>query len=171
METKVTSPAIKGVIISLVLIIFSLVIQFMKLTQNKGIGGIGMLIFFGAIIWCCINYSNQMNANVTYGNVFTHAFKTTAAITAIMVVFTVISLKLLFPDSLNEAMRQAESEMEKGNMPEDQMETAMNFTRKFFVPLAIGGALLGYMIIGVIASLIGAAVAKKNPQTPFTPQG
>jgi hypothetical protein len=142
----------------------------MKLTQSKGLGSIGMLIFFAAIIWACINYANQLKGNLTYGNAFTHGFKTTAAVTAIMIVFTVVTVKFLFPESLDEALQQAESEMEKGNMSDDQIETGIAFTRKFFVPLAIGGVLLGYLVVGVIASLIGAAVAKKNPQSPFVQQ-
>jgi hypothetical protein len=39
---------------------------------------------------------------------------------------------------------------------------------KYFIPFAIGGALFMYLLIGVIASLIGAAIAKKNPEvSPF----
>jgi len=35
--------------------------------------------------------------------------------------------------------------------------------RKFFMPFAIGGMLIMSAILGAVASLIGAAVAKKNP--------
>jgi hypothetical protein len=50
------------------------------------------------------------------------------------------------------------------------METALGISEKFFLPFAIGGVLLSNVIIGAIASLIGAAVAKKNPQSPFQQQ-
>ena len=41
-------------------------------------------------------------------------------------------------------------------------------TKKFFLPFALGGAILGTGFLGAIASLIGAAVAKKNPIDPFS---
>ena len=171
MENKVTSPAIKGLIISLVLIVYSLIIQFGHLEGNKALNSFNMIFFFGSIIYCGVLYAKQMNHNVTYGAVFTDSFKTSAAVAAIMVVFTIISIKILFPESMDKALQMAQSEMEKGSASDEQIESAMKLTRKFFVPFAIGGALLAYIIVGVIASLIGAAAAKKNPQDPFVQQG
>lgn len=171
MENKISSPALKGVILSLVLIVFSLIIQMLDMSENKALSVLGVILFFGGIIWSCIYYSKQMNENVTFGNVFSDGFKTSAAVTAIMVVFMVISLKVLFPDSIEKALEQAEINMAKQNMSDEQMDTALSMTRKFFIPFAIGGALLMYLIMGVIASLIGAAVAKKNPTGPFDQQG
>jgi hypothetical protein len=97
MEKKVTSPAIKGIIISLVLIVFSLIIQVLNLSQNKAVGGLQFLLLLAGLIWSCTYYAKQMNANVTFGNVFSHGFKTAAAVTAIMVVYTILSVKLIFP--------------------------------------------------------------------------
>jgi hypothetical protein len=111
-----------------------------------------------------------MNANVTFGNVFSHGFKTAAAVTAIMVVYTILSVKLIFPEVIDLAMREARSNLESKNMSDDQIETALNFSKKFFIPLTAGGILLAFLITGVISSLIGAAVAKKNPEGPFVQQ-
>ena len=172
MEKKVTSPAVKGVIISLFLIVFALVIQFLNLSRNKGLSSIQFIILFAGIIWSAISFAKQMNGNVTFGNVFVHAFKTAAAVTAIMVVYTIISIKFISPEIINQAMEEARTQMEAKNMSDDQIDTAINFTKKFFVPLTAGGILLFFLLGGVIASLIGAAVAKKNPQEgPFVQQG
>jgi hypothetical protein len=170
MEKKVTSPAIKGIIISLVLIVFSLIIQVLNLSQNKAVGGLQFLLLLAGLIWSCTYYAKQMNANVTFGNVFSHGFKTAAAVTAIMVVYTILSVKLIFPEVIDLAMREARSNLESKNMSDDQIETALNFSKKFFIPLTAGGILLAFLITGVISSLIGAAVAKKNPEGPFVQQ-
>ena len=82
MDNKVTSPAVKGIIISLCLIVFSLILTFSGLEKNKGLGAIQFLILIGGIIWAAISFANQMNNNVTFGSVFVHGFKTAAAITA-----------------------------------------------------------------------------------------
>ena len=168
METKITSPAMKGIMISLVLIAFGLIIQFMNLKDNKALSSIGIVLFFAAIIGSCIYYAKQMDANVSFGNVFADGFKTSAAVTAIMIVFTIISLKFLFPEMIDKALEQAHENMVKQNkLSDDQIETAMTMTRKFFIPFAIGGALVIYLLLGAIASLIGAAAAKKNHRDPF----
>lgn len=172
MEKKVTSPAVKGVIISLLLIVFSLIIQFLDLTKNRGFSSIQFIILIGGLIWSAISFSKQMNANVTFGNLFTHAFKTAAAVTAIMVVYTIISIKFISPESIDIALQEARNGMEGKNMSDDQIDQALDFTRKFFVPLAAGGVLLSFLIMGVIGAIIGAAVSKKNSkQGPFLQQG
>ena len=172
MEKKVTSPALKGVIISLVLIVLSLIIQFLHLTQNKGFSFLQFIILMGGLIWSAISYSKQMDTNVSFGGVFTHAFKTAAAVTAIMVVYTIISIKLISPEIVDTALNQARTGMEAKNMSDDQIDTALAFTRKFFLPLTIGGIILSFLIMGVIGAVIGAAVSKKNPRPgPFVQQG
>jgi hypothetical protein len=52
-------------------------------------------------------------------------------------------------------------------MTDEIIEQALTMTRKFFIPFAVGGILIGTGIFGAIGSLIGAAVAKKNPVDPF----
>jgi NADH:ubiquinone oxidoreductase subunit 6 (subunit J) len=171
METKVTTPVIKGVIISLILIVFSLALYFMGQSTNQGLSSLQYLIIVGGIIWGCINYSNQLHHNVTFGNVFAHGFKITAVITVIMIVYTIIALKVLFPDMVNTILDKTRESMAQKNMSDEQTENAINLTKKFLVPFAIGGILIMFMIVGCISSLIGAAAAKKNPQGPFVQPG
>lgn len=167
MEKKVTTPAVKGIIISLILIVFALVIMFLNLSRNKGVASIQFLIFISGVIWSAISYAKQMEGNVTFGNVFAHGFKVTAAITAIMVVYTIISLKFISPEQLELGIQEARANMEAKNMSDEQIDNTINLTRKFAVPFAIAGVLIIFMFTGLIASLIGAAVAKKNPRDPF----
>lgn len=171
MEAKVTSHVVKGLILSLVLIVYGLILHFTGQSMNRSLNSIQYAIIVGGIIWGCITYANQLHNNVTFGNVFAHGFKMTAVVTVITIVYSILAFKVLFPEMLDQALAQASAELEKKNMSEDQMDTAMSITRKYFIPFAIGGILLGFMFIGAISSLIGAAVAKKKPQDPFAQQG
>jgi hypothetical protein len=123
----------------------------------------------GGAAWACFSYSKDMNGNVTFGNLFAHGFKTTAVFTIIMIIYTVLSLTVIFPEMkekmLELAMKQAEA---KGTMTEAQLEQARSMTEKFLMPFAIGGILVMYLAIGAIGSLLGATIAKKNPNPqPF----
>jgi hypothetical protein len=53
---------------------------------------------------------------------------------------------------------------------EEQMEQALEISRKFFWVAVVGGSMLSMVIMGAIGSLIGAAVTKKNPNSPFDQQ-
>lgn len=172
MEPKQLSAPIKGLIISLILIVVGLIIYFAGLTQNKGIQFSQYVVLGGGIIWACTSYAKGLNGNVTFGNTFAHGFKVTAAITAIIAVYTFVAFKFIMPDVIDLAIDEAQKGMtEKGAMTKEQIEQGIEMTRKFFIPFAIAGVIVMFLIFGVIFSLIGAAVAKKNPtQTPFQNQ-
>ena len=171
MEKTVTTPVVKGIILSLILIVFQVAVHFAGQTTNQGLGSIQYLILIGGLIWACISYARQMDHNVTFGNVFAHGFKTTAVVTVITIIYTVIAIKFLFPEMMDLMLEKTREELAKNNMSDEDSERAIEMTSKFMLPFAIGGILLVFMIVGAIASLIGAAVAKKNPQGPFNQAG
>ena len=164
MEQKLTPPWTKGLIISLILILLGLILHFAGQSQNKSLSWIQFVIIIISLIVVCRGYAKENNGNVTFGNVFSHGFKTTATIIVIMVIYTVIAFKFLFPEMVDTIMNQARTDMEKkGDLSEEQINQGVEMGRKFFMPFAIGGIILMFAIIGAVGSLIGAAVAKKNP--------
>jgi hypothetical protein len=59
---------------------------------------------------------------------------------------------------------------EKNQLSAEQIENGIAFAKKSFIIFLILGVIFLYLFFGAIASLIGAAVAKKNPQSPFENQ-
>ena len=87
-----------------------------------------------------------------------------------VIIFTVIFF-LIFPEIKEKAMVLAREKMEEqGNLSDDQIDTALNMTQKFFLPITIGSIMFVYLLVGLIASLIGAGITKKDPPTPFANQ-
>jgi hypothetical protein len=170
-EKKPLTTIQKGLIIALALIAASVIIQTiitdMEAQRKYSWVSFGLLI--AGIVWACMTYAKDKNHNVTFGNVFAHGFQTTAVATSFMVIYTILAVTVLFPEMREKAMEVASKQMEeRGQLSEIQIEQALAFTDKFFMPLAIGGALIGNLILGALGSLIGAGVAKKNPNfTPF----
>jgi hypothetical protein len=163
---KVTSNVTKGIIIALLLCVLSLISYFTKSQQSNWAKWLPLLILAGGIIYSCISYANENDGLVTFGNTFAHGFKVTAVVTILMILFNVLFI-LVFPDVKTQALEITRQEMEKQpNVTSEQIDTGMRFMDKGFYLLMFAGILLGTLITGVIASLIGAAVAKKNP-TPF----
>ena len=167
MDKKVTSWGTKGLIISLILIVYSLVSTFAGLNMENWNRWLGAFIFIAAIIWACISYGKQMDNRVTFGNVFNHGFKVALIVTIVSVVFTLIFI-YAFPEIKEKAMQAAREGMEKrGGLSEGQMDDALATSSRLFLLFAGIGVLIIDLICGVIAALIGAAVTKKTPPSPF----
>lgn len=162
MEKKVTTHLTKGLIIGLVMVAIGIIFQVLDIYESW-VQWVVMALYFGAIIWACISYSKDMDGNVTFGKVFGHGFKTAAVVTLIGIAAFIITY-LIMPEIKDKALEKARENMaENPKMTEEMIDKAVEWTGKFFLLFGIVGALFGYAFMGLIASLIGGAVAKKNP--------
>ncbi len=163
MEQTITTTTTKGMVIGLILVVLALATYFLDIKVNGPLQWVGYAIFIGGIIWSVMSYGKQMSYNSTFGNYFAHGFKVAALVTAIMIIYVIIFV-LLFPDFKEKAIVEARKSMQsKNNLNEEQINAGLEMTRKFFMVFLVGGTLLGYLFFGALASLIGAAVTKKEP--------
>jgi drug/metabolite transporter (DMT)-like permease len=170
MEKKVTSSVTTGLIISLGLIILAIISYISGLDQQTWYRWLSILLFMGGIIFACTNYGKQSDNKVKFGDVFAYGFKTSAVVTCIMIVFIIVFV-IVFPDIKEKAMEAARKQMEeKRQLTEDQIESALAFTQKSFMVFLVLGSIFIYLIAGAISALIGAAITKKAPETPFQNQ-
>ncbi|HEX5151668.1 MAG TPA: DUF4199 domain-containing protein [Parafilimonas sp.] len=168
METKVTTPQIKGLIISLIIIVYSVAGHLLNIYLESWFGWIGVVILLVGIIWSTIVYGTQMNNNVTFGNLFGHGFKVTAVVICITFIFLLLSVYVLFPDTIDQIVQyQSEKAIESGKMTSEQLQQALPMMKKFTPIGLFGGSVIFDAVIGAIGALIGAAVTKKKPQDPF----
>jgi NADH:ubiquinone oxidoreductase subunit 6 (subunit J) len=167
MDSKITSHIIKGAILSGISIVISILVYVFNLYEASWLSWVNYGIFIGGLIYGGILFANQSDNNVSFGEVFTHGFKTTSVVIVITVLFSVLSIKVIFPDMVDKVVEITRKKMlENPNMTDDMIEKAVNMTKQYFLPFAIGGAIIGTGILGALGSLLGAAFAKKNPN-PF----
>ncbi|MEP6684176.1 MAG: DUF4199 domain-containing protein [Parafilimonas sp.] len=171
METKVTTHITKGLLLSLVIIALNLIGHVLNIDLESWFGWIGVGIFVIAIIWSVNIYGKQMDYNVTFGNLFAHGFKVTAVAICITFLYTLLAVYVLFPDSIDRIVQKGiEKAIQDKKMTQDQVQQAMPMIKKITTISILAGSVLGNAIIGAIASLIGAAVTKKQPKDPFSNQ-
>jgi len=166
-ENKIMSPQIKGLLISLIIIVLGLAGYFTDLAFTSWYNWIVNLVMLVAIIIACVHFANQKQGYVTFGNVFLHGFKITAVIAIIILVYTLLAFNVLFPDMKEKIFEMQRTKMEESGMDDDKLEQAMTMMKKYFMLFLILGAIFGNLIFGCIASLIGAAVAKKKKFNPL----
>jgi Protein of unknown function (DUF4199) len=172
MEQRAMTHFTKGLLIGLVIIVLYIAGYFTKMAEQAWFGWAVDLIIMAGMIWACILFANQHNNQVTFGNTFAHGFKTTSIVTLILIVYMILSLTIIFPEAKDRALEIARERMEAGGkMSQDQIDKGVEFTQKFFMPIAIGATLLSTLFFGAIGSLIGAGVAKKKPVNPIDQLG
>ena len=158
----------KGVLISLILVVVDLIGGFAHLRFENWFKYIGTVIMLAGIIIFCLQYAKEKTDGVRFGNVFGYGFKIALVISVVMIIYTLISVNLIFTDYVDQVLVKAKADMEaKGNLTEDQIDQGLNMTKKFLqpVPLALF-AFLGTLFFGTIAALLGGAFAKKSEGTP-----
>lgn len=166
-QKKPISHIAAGAILAGILIVLS---EVMMLTQgadataNRPVSSwLVYIIIIGGLVLFINLYAKANDHNVTFGNLFAYGFKITAVFAAIQVLY-MLSFQFIHPEFKEKAIEVARAEMEKqGNTSDSQMDQAMQLMEKYFWVFAIGGSLLGNLVIGAIGSLIGAAITKKNP--------
>ena len=166
-KNKPISHLVAGLILALILIIFTTAIQFMGLGQNKAMGWLSYLLLIVGLIIFINAYAKANDNQVTFGGLFTYGFKTTAITTLIVIICMVIFFLALpeFKEKILDAMRKGMEE--NGKLSDDQIDQFVAGFSKNFLLFTAGGALFFYLIFGAIGSLIGAAIAKKEPVNPL----
>jgi len=164
---KTLSNVSAALVLFLFLAVLTIVTNFWGLQGNKLLGWASYVIIIVGIIAVVIKYGKDRDNNVTFGNLFAYGFKTIAITTALFIVFSVL-FYLIFPDYKAQILEIAHDSAMKNATPEnrEQVEKSLQMIDRFFWPGLIAGMMFMFAIVGAIGSVIGAAIAKKQPQ-PF----
>ncbi|HWD87369.1 MAG TPA: DUF4199 domain-containing protein [Mucilaginibacter sp.] len=159
-----TKVATKWALINLITgIVLTYAIQYLVPDPNSPIKYLTLLPFVAFLLLAQKEYKDQLGGYLTFGEGFSAGFKF-ALFTGLMVaVFTYLYLAVLSPDVMEKAVQQAKEQMEaKGNLSSEDIDKAVNITRKFGPIFGAIGALVFDLIAGIIVALIGAAIFKKE---------
>lgn len=170
MEPKPVNAVTKGIVISLILIVLSLLIVILNIDPQGWTQYLGYLIFFGGLILGMWYFAKQLNYNATFGKYFAHGFAIVAIVTALMIIFTAIEISA-FPN-LKETIIQKSAEKIQNNpkLTDEQIkqsQVGFEFFKKHFLMFMISGVLFSFIFFGTLVALITAAVIKKNPRPIF----
>jgi c-di-AMP phosphodiesterase-like protein len=169
-QQKPLNHIVAGLIIAGIMVVFILVLNMMGQAQNQAIGWLTYLLVIGGLVYFIRQYGKAHDYRLSFGSLFSYGFKITSILTLIVIIFMVIMFSIFpeFKDKFIETYREALEN--QGSMGDDQIDTVVTTMDRNFVLITAGGALLTYLILGLIGSLIGAGVTKKRPQNPFEQQ-
>ena len=168
MEKKPISHLIAGIIIAGLIIVYTIILYFSGMQSNQALGWVSYGILILGVIFFVQAFGKANGYHLTFGNLFAYGFKISAFSALIFIAFIVL-FNFIFPEFKEKIFETARQNMEtQGKYTEDQINTGMEMTRKFFTVFIIAGSLFFFALFGAIGSLIGAAITKKEvSESPF----
>ena len=169
-KTTVASNALNyGLITGAVLIVYSLLLYIANLYLNKSLGYISYIFLLGGMVWGTLEYRKKAgNGFLTYGQAFNSCFLIGLIAGILATIYMFVFVKYINPGFINEIIEQARVKLQTQNLTDDQIETALDYTRKFTTPamMTIWGLVI-YAIISAVLGLITAIFLKKaDPNAP-----
>ncbi len=156
-------PLIKkyGIIIGLVAALIMLIGILMP--EYQYIAGVNYVAIPAGIIFCCFEYSRDRDGDVTFGQLFQAGFQTGLIVTVILILATIL-FNLLFPDIKELGLNTLEEAYSQQDIPTDTTDTIINLMDKYWLVMSIASTIFLGLIGSVVSALLGAAIARKNPQ-------
>ncbi|MEO5685386.1 MAG: DUF4199 domain-containing protein [Chitinophagaceae bacterium] len=164
MEKTITSRVTKGVIIAGILIALDLILQNIYSPVPDGLRYMPRLIIvLLGVLLSCIIFSRQSGGQLSFGEVFSHGFKTTAVIAFIMAVYTFVAVKYIYaPPNAAEMAEAVKAIEQQGNALHEEAKqlAAKAAANRWIIYVSI--SIFASLIPGLLGSLAGAAITKKN---------
>jgi hypothetical protein len=159
----------KALILSLVLMVIDLIGGFAHLRFETWFRWLSTVVTIVTIIVFCIQYGKQQSEGVTFGKVFGYGFRISLVVSALMVIYSLLSIYVIFPELIDQLLLKTRTDMEaKGGLTEDQIDQAVTMTKKFMQPIPIIiFAFLSTLFFSTIGALLGAAFTKKSEKDVF----
>jgi hypothetical protein len=144
-----------GLIIALFLIQYFSGIPF----GHTGIRWASIGIIVLVVILSCFRYG-KLFEDASFGELFSNGFRTTAVTVVIFAIFFIVFVQL-FPDYKEKFVLEVVAAGPNAASTADR-EKDIAMLRDNFLVSALAGSLINYLVPGLLAALLGAALAKKK---------
>src|SRR5579863_665094 len=169
MEKKSSDYLGRGLMLALVLIIIDLIGGFAHLRFETWFRWLPTIITAIAIIVFCIQYGKSQDEWVTFGKVFGYGFKISLIVSTCVVVYTMLSFYVIFPEIVDQILTKARTDLQaKGTLTDDEIDRQVAIAKKFTqIPILPIFVFIFTLFFNTIASLLGAAFTKKTEPDIF----
>ncbi len=156
-----------GIYVGIVLILLSVVYYVTGNTFAKSAQWVSYALMLVGIIIAQFAYRKALGGTMTYGQALGIGVLTMLFASVLSSIYTFLLYEVIDP-SLQEQMRLFTEEqiVKQGNVPEEQMDMAVEMASKFQKPAVMG--VLGGTFIGLIMSLITSIFTQKKPTEEIT---
>lgn len=163
-----------GLIAALLLVVVGLVFQALDLVDYSGkstaMSWVANFINWGILAAAMVmavrkHRDEELGGYITFGRGFSVGFWIALVVAVVMVAWTYLYFTVIAPDTIDSILEMTKERMaEQQGMSDSDIDQALGMVSWMFSPLwmsVVGGG--GMLVMGIIISLIVAAVMKKNP--------
>ena len=159
-----------GLIVGVVMVIFSLIMYFLGLSLEKWVGYISYLIMIAGIVYATIQYrDNVLDGSISYGKALGFGTLVIMFASILSGLYAYVFYAYIDPEMITKMLEMAEEEMVNKGIPDEQIEMAIEMQSKFMKPgLMSLLSIPSLTLIGFIISLITSIFLKKEKvNNPF----
>lgn len=152
-----------GAILGVANILFSTVLMITDQVQNRSLGAVVYLLIIVGLVLAMRDYKQQNEHYMSYGEGLGLGALTSAVTGFLSSTYSMIYLTFIDPAFMQRTMDKLRDQYEEQGMDDAQVERIMEMSQRFQSPgiLFIFG-ILGTILMGVIFSLVIAAVLRRN---------
>ena len=154
-----------GAIIGVAMVLYMFVIYLVGLSTSKYIGFVQYIIIIGGIYYATKKYRDEaLNGYISYGKALGFGTFTVFFASLIIGFFTYILYSFIDPSLIDKILMMSEEAMtSQGKLTDEQIDMALEMTKKFTTPLFITfSTVLGLTFMGFLFSLITSIFIKKK---------
>jgi hypothetical protein len=107
-------------------------------------------------------YKDSLGGYISFGQAFNTGFKYSLFSGFLLAIFFYVYLAFLNPGALDKAAEQQQTVLAEKNMSQEQIDQAIEMTKKYGAMFGAVAAAIGSLISGCIIALITAAILKKE---------
>lgn len=169
-KTQFGHAAAFGVATAMAVIIFALGLYLADL-KNSALNYLSYPIALTIAIIGVKKWREQSGGYLTFGKTYAHLMLQTVVYSVLITVWTLIFMLVIAPGMMEDQLLIQQAKMEEQGMPQEQIDIAMHWARKFTQPGIVAVfAFFGNIIFIGLINLIVAAIMKKDPPAPhFVP--
>ncbi|MCE7069371.1 MULTISPECIES: DUF4199 domain-containing protein [Dyadobacter] len=152
-----------GVLASVVIMIYSTIINIAGLSQNKMLSSLSFVFMVVAIVLAMKNFREKNRGYMTYGEGLGLGTLVSAVMGLLSSAFSMFYMQFIDNTLLTQGMDQVREDMERRGLDDSQIDQAMELSQKVMSPgvvFAIG--VFGYIVMGLIISLVVAAIIRRE---------
>jgi len=159
-----------GVIMGIVLIIYSLLMFFLDLSLEQWVGWVSYVFMIGILILATINYRDKaMGGVLSYGQALGFGVVVILFASIINAIYFYVFVEYIDPEFINKMLAMGEEKMIEQGIPEEQIELGIEMQKKFMKPIVMSLISIPTTVfMGLIFSLITSIFLKKTqPEIQF----
>ncbi|HQV05523.1 MAG TPA: DUF4199 domain-containing protein [Chitinophagaceae bacterium] len=160
------SPALKGIIISVLMIGLILYIYSFGKNANPNLQYFVYITYAIGIVWALVSFRKTAACTGRYGNLFSHGFKFFIIVTLFMTIFYWIfnNAHPEFKETMATAYKeQLDKKVVNNEMLPTEVDDAVAAYKKQYTLRLVSGAIFGYLIMGVaVTAFISVFLIKRK---------